>query len=91
MDSQNATTPDRQLERQGRRLGRSGSWWMVLASAIAVPGLIMLIIGFAAGHVWVWAVGIAILLIASLPAVIGVSLLLSAGVTRWAARRKLFA
>lgn len=82
---------DRQLERQGRRLGRSGSWWLLTGCALAAPGVILVVAGLLVSVTPLWAVGIVVLLIAGGPAVVGLGLLTSAAVSRWSARRKLFA
>jgi hypothetical protein len=80
-------TADRELERQGRRLGYSASRFFLIGVAIAVPGIVLLLID----HGWSVGVGIAVLLIACIPLVVGAGLLISSAVSRWAARRKLFA
>jgi hypothetical protein len=86
-DRDRAYTADRELERKGRRMGHSGSWFVVVGLLIAIPGIVLVLID----HGWSIGVGVAILLIASVPSAIGVGLLVSAAVSRWAARRKLFA
>lgn len=78
---------DSELERQGLRFGRSGSWFLVVGVVFVVPGCALVLLG----HGWSLGVGVALLLIASAPVVIGIGLLVSAAVARWAARRKLFA
>lgn len=82
-----ATVADRELERHGRRMGHSASWFILIGVAIAIPAVVLLLID----HGWSIGVGIAVLLIASVPLVVGVGLLVSSAVSRWAARRKLFA
>jgi hypothetical protein len=82
---------DPQLERQGRRLGRAGGFWMAASLLFAIPGIVLLIVGFVVGPKVLWEVGIALLLIGGGPGVIGASLLGSSGVSRWASRHKLFA
>jgi hypothetical protein len=79
--------PEPELERQGRRLAVPGARFLVLAVAVAVVGIVLLIVG----HSWVWAIGIALLAISIPPATIGVGALLSSLVARWAARHKSFA
>lgn len=76
-----------ELERQGRRLGRSGERWLLVALLIAAPGILLVVLtgGFVQG------LGIAILAIAGGPAIIGVALLLASLVSRWSARHKSFA
>jgi hypothetical protein len=82
-----AAVADRELERQGRRMGSSASRFILIGIAIAVPGVVLLLID----HGWSIGVGIAVLLIAAIPVVVGIGLLVSSAVSRWAARRKLFA
>ena len=78
---------DRELERQGRRLGRSAAWLVLVGLVMAIPGVVLVLIG----HGWSVGVGVAVLLIASIPATFGAGLLLSSAVSRWSARHKLFA
>jgi hypothetical protein len=82
---------DPHLERQGRRLGRAGGFWIAASALLAVPGIVLLILGFVLGPRVLWEVGIALLLIGGGPAVIGISLVGSSGVSRWASRHRLFA
>jgi hypothetical protein len=60
---------------------------LVIASELAIAGIVLIIIGTG----WSLGVGIAVLLIASVPGVVGVGLLTSGTVARWASRHKLFA
>lgn len=89
--SSHTQAQDPQLERQGRRLGRAGGFWILTSLLFLVPGIVLLIVGVVAGPKVLWEVGIALLLIGGGPGVIGWSLLGSSAVSRWAARRKLFA
>ena len=75
------------LERQGRRLGHSGGWFLLLAVLIAIPGVLLVVLGgtMASG------VGVVVLVLASAPAIVGIGLLVSSAVARWSARHKLFA
>lgn len=82
-----AAVADRELERQGRRLGYSAGRFLLIGIAIAIPGIVLVLID----HGWSIGVGIAVLLIAGIPLVIGTGLLGSSAVSRWAARRNLFA
>jgi hypothetical protein len=82
-----AAVADRELERHGRRMGHSASRFFLVGVAIAIPGIVLLLID----HGWSIGVGIAVLLIAGIPLVVGAGLLVSSAVSRWAARRKLFA
>lgn len=86
-DPDPAAVADRELERQGRGLGRSASWFLLVGIAIAMPGVVLIVLN----HGWSVGVGIAVCLIASVSLVIGVGLLVSGLVSRWAARRKSFA
>ena len=76
-----------QLERQGRRLTQPALRFLLLAAVVAIPGIVLVVID----NSWSLPFGIALLLIASLPGAMGVGLLFSASVARWAARHKLFA
>jgi hypothetical protein len=78
---------DRELDRQGRRFGHAAGRFLLIGIVIAIPGVVLLLID----HGWSIGVGIAVLLIASIPLVVGAGLLVSSAVSRWAARRKLFA
>jgi hypothetical protein len=75
---------DRELERQGLRMGRSGSRFLLLGIPIAIVGIVLIVVG-------VTGLGIAILLIGGIPGTVGVALILSSAVARWSARHKLFA
>jgi hypothetical protein len=79
------------LEKQGRRIGKSGSWFLLIGVLIAIPGIVMLAVGLSTGHTWLWTFGIAVILIGSVPAAIGIGMLCSSLVSRWHARHKLFA
>jgi hypothetical protein len=76
-----------ELERQGRRLGRPGWWFLLLAAVIAVPGVVLII--FTDG--WAHAIGVVLVVLAGSPAVVAAALLLSSLVARWAARHRSFA
>jgi hypothetical protein len=76
-----------ELERQGRRLGRPGWWFLLLAAVIAVPGVVLIILT----HGWAHAIGVVLLVLAGPPAVVATGLLLSSLVARWAARHRSFA
>jgi hypothetical protein len=78
---------DQQLERQGRRMGHSAARFLSAGIVLAIPGIVLVLID----HGWSVGLGIALLFIASAPLVVGAGLLLTAGVSRWAARHKLFA
>jgi hypothetical protein len=75
------------LERAGRRFGHTAGWFIGLAAIFAVPGIVLVLIGTG----WSIAFGAAALLLASIPAVIGIGLLVSALVARWSARHRSFA
>jgi hypothetical protein len=78
---------DRELDRQGRRFGRSGGRLLLVGILLAIPGIVLV----ALDHGWSIGLGAAIILIGCVPGLWGLGLLISAGVSRWAARRKLFA
>lgn len=75
------------LERQGRRLAHPALRFLALALVVAVPGAVLV----AVDNSWSLPFGIALLLLASVPAAFAVGLLVSASVARWAARHRLFA
>lgn len=75
------------LERQGRRLGHSGGWFLLLAMLIAIPGVLLVVLGGTGAS----GVGIVVLALASAPAIVGVGLVISSAVARWSARHNLFA
>ena len=68
-------------------MGYSAGRFLLVGVVIAIPGIVLLLID----HGWSVGVGIAVLLIASIALVVGIGLLVSSAVSRWAARRKLFA
>ncbi len=76
-----------ELERQSRRLGHSGVWFVAVGAIFALPGIVLVVFA----HSWAMAVGIAVLAIAAGPMVVGVGLLLSSLVARWSARHNSFA
>jgi len=76
-----------QLERQGRRLGKPGGWFIAVALVAAIPGAVLVAID----QGWTFVFGLGLLALASCPLVVGVGLLLASVVSRWAARHRLFA
>jgi hypothetical protein len=86
MEGSNAVK-DRELERQGKRMIAPAVRFIAIAAVMAVVGVILILIG----HGWSIGVGIAVLLLAGVPGIIGFGLLSGGAVARWAARHKLFA
>jgi hypothetical protein len=86
MDASNSVQ-DRELERQGKRMIGPGVRLIAVGAVAAIAGIVLIVIG----HGWSIGVGVAVLLLASVPATIGVGLLSGGAVARWAARHKLFA
>lgn len=88
-----STTPthepaDRQLERQGRQLGHSATWFLAVGLVLALPGIVLVVVGSS----WpVVGLGAALLVLASIPSAVAMALLGSSAVARWTARRKPFA
>jgi hypothetical protein len=80
------SVPEPQLERQGRRLGGSGARLLLVGVLIAIPGIVLVLIGSSA-----LGFGLAVLGIAAIPGAIGGGMLLSSAVARWSARHKSFA
>jgi hypothetical protein len=76
-----------QLERQGRRLGKPGWWFLSISLLGIIPGVVLV----AAVNGWAFALGLALLALGSCPFAVGVALLVASVVPRWAARHKLFA
>ena len=64
-----------------------GARLLVLGAVVAIPGIVLVLIG----HGWSLGVGVAVLLLGSIPATIGLGLIVASVVSRWAARRKPFA
>jgi uncharacterized membrane protein YdbT with pleckstrin-like domain len=85
--SDDASVPELELERQGRRLGRPGWWFLFLAALIALPGVVLIILT----QGWAHAIGVILVVLAGPPAVVATALLLSSLVARWAARHRSFA
>ncbi|MBV9311951.1 MAG: hypothetical protein JOZ73_14060 [Solirubrobacterales bacterium] len=81
-----SSVPEPQLEREGRRLGGAGGKLLLLGLLIAIPGIVLVVIGSSA-----LGFGLAVLGIAAIPGIIGAGMLLSSGVARWSARHKSFA
>lgn len=77
---------DRDLDRAGGQLRRSGWPFMLIAVLVAAPGVLLILLGDGT----IDGVGIALLTLALVPAVAGVALLLSGLVSWWAARKKPF-
>lgn len=82
-----ASVKERELKRQSRRLAVPGSRFTIIAALLAVPGIVLIVVGSG----WVWAVGIGLLALASVPTAVAVGLLCSAVVARWASRERPFA
>jgi hypothetical protein len=78
---------ERGLERTGRRLGHSSSWFLAVAVVFWIPGIVLVLIG--AG--WSIAFGAALLLLGCIPGTVGIGLIVSSVVARWSARHRSFA
>lgn len=72
------------LERAGKRLGHSATWFLALMAALWVPAIIVVILSVT----WV---GVLLFLLGGIPGGIGLGLLGSAVVSRWSARHRSFA
>jgi hypothetical protein len=75
------------LERQGKRMIGPAIRLVAIAGVMAIAGIVLILIG----HGWSVGVGIAVLLLASVPGTIGFGLFTGGSIARWAARHKLFA
>ena len=75
------------LERQGKRMIGPAIRFIAIAAVLAVAGIVLIVIG----HGWSIGVGIAVLLLASVPGTIGFGLFTGGAIARWAARHNLFA
>jgi hypothetical protein len=75
------------LERQGKRMIGPAIRLVAIAAVMAVAGIVLIVIG----HGWSVGVGVAVLLLASVPGTIGFGLFTGGSIARWAARHKLFA
>jgi hypothetical protein len=73
------------LERQGRRMIGPAIRFVVIASVMAIVGIVLIVFG------WSLGIGIALLLLASVPGTIGFGLFTGGSIARWAARHRLFA
>jgi hypothetical protein len=78
---------DPRLEEKRRRLVRPSKWFWLLATVLAVPGLVLIIVGTG----WVFAVGWVLIALGASPLVIAVALSAAGMVGWWAARGKPFA
>jgi hypothetical protein len=75
------------LERKGTRLQANGGRFLLLGIILAVPGIVLIILGSG----WVFALGLALLALGLVPGAVAVALLLSGVVARWTARERPFA
>lgn len=82
-----ATVEDAALERQGRRMIRPAVRFVLVSLVLMIPGIVLVVVG----HNGLLGLGIALIFLSSAPLAIGLGLLFSATVARWAARHKLFA
>ena len=82
-----APVADAHLERQGRRMVKPALRFLVLALLLLIPGIVLVIVG----HHLLLGIGIALILLSSLPGSVTLALLGSSSVARWAARHRLFA
>ncbi|MFL5864917.1 MAG: hypothetical protein ACJ780_29840 [Solirubrobacteraceae bacterium] len=76
-----------ELERKSTVFALSGVRFLVLGALLAVPGIVLIVLGTG----WVFALGLALLALGLVPAIVALGLLLSGLVARWAARRRPFA
>ncbi len=75
------------LERSGKRLGHSATWFLAVAVPFIIVGIVLIIVD----KTWSLAFGGLALLIGLLPGVVGVGLVVSSVIARWSARHKSFA
>lgn len=68
-------------------MGHSARRLLLVALVIAIPGVTLIVID----HGWSLGVGLAVLFIAAGPGAVAIALLVASAVSRWSARRKLFA
>lgn len=61
--------------------------FLLIGLLVAIPGIVLVVVG----HHWLLALGILLILLGSGPVGIGLGLVFSGSVARWAARHKLFA
>ena len=73
------------LERQGRRMIGPAIRFVAIAAVLAIAGVILIVTG------WSLGIGIALILLASVPGTFGIGLFTGGAVARWAARHRLFA
>lgn len=78
---------DRELERQGKRMIAPAVRLIAIGALLAAAGIVLILIG----HGWSIGVGIALILLGSVPGTVGFGLLTGGGIARWAARHRLFA
>ncbi len=76
-----------ELERQGRRIAKPSLPFLAIALALVIVGVVLMLVGSS----WVTAVGLVLVVLAGIPAVVGIGLLSAAAVSRWAARERPFA
>lgn len=79
--------PQPELERQGSRFEMTGARFVLLAVVVGGPGILLI----ALGDGWVFALGLALVALALVPAIVAIALFLSGLVARWAARHRPFA
>jgi Flp pilus assembly protein TadB len=83
-----ATNPnsvkDRELEQQGKRMEGPAARFLGIGLVLAIVGVVLIMAG-------PLGIGAAVLLLACIPAAVGIALVVSSTFARWAARHKLFA
>jgi hypothetical protein len=73
------------LERQGKRMIGPAVRFLAIAAVMAIVGIVLIVFG------WSLGIGIALLLLSSVPGTFGFGLFSGGAVARWAARHRLFA
>jgi hypothetical protein len=87
MSPRTASVHEPELERQGQRMIRPALRLLAVALVVLIPCVVLAVIG----HGGLLGLGIALIFIASWPLAVGLGLLFSGSVARWAARHRLFA
>ena len=75
------------LERQARRMVGPALRTAAVALVLLIPGIVLVIVG----HHGLLGLGVALILLSTIPGSFAVALLASASVARWAARHRPFA
>jgi len=82
-----ARDPQPELTRQAGRFRKPASWFLLIAAALELPGIVLFLLGSS----WVAALGLALIGVGGPFLLVGAALAASAVVAGWAGHRRPFA